>query len=139
MVEKLLAPLSDGASLTLETVRELVAVAVLKALVPPLLEVSTLLPAVPLVWSQARKVTEADVPFCPSGTKRSLSVERSSSAALLDTEPTAFQVLPALVEYCQTPVPLLKPVTALPSRRSADLSLILPLISVDTRSPLLLV
>ena len=56
MVVKLLAPLSDGASLTSVTVMALVAVAVLKALVPPLLEVSTLLPAVPLVWSQARKV-----------------------------------------------------------------------------------
>ena len=33
-----------------------VAVAVLKAVVPPLADVSTLLPTLPLVWSQARKV-----------------------------------------------------------------------------------
>src|SRR5258707_919521 len=98
MPVKLLAPPRAGASLTLLTAMVLVAVLVLKALVPPLPQVSTLVPAAPLVWSQARKVTEALVPFWPLGTKRSLSVERSSRAELLETEPTAVQVLPELVE-----------------------------------------
>ena len=49
---------------------------------------SAVAPAVPLVWSQARKVTEPEVAFWPSGTKRSLSLERRSKAAELLTLPT---------------------------------------------------
>src|SRR5262249_51386001 len=60
---KLLAPERTGASLTLLTVILDVAVAVLKAVVLPLVVVSTLLPWVPLVWSQAQNVTLAVVPF----------------------------------------------------------------------------
>jgi hypothetical protein len=60
---KLLAPVSTGASLTLVTVIFEVAVTILKAVVPPLALVLTLLPAVPLIWSQARKVTDAVVAF----------------------------------------------------------------------------
>src|SRR5438445_329844 len=45
---------STGASLMDVTVMVALSVAVLKAVVPPLLEASTLLPTVPLVWSQAR-------------------------------------------------------------------------------------
>src|SRR5213075_537115 len=59
-----------GASLTLVTVMLDVAVAVLNAVVPPLVVVSTFVPCVPEVWSQAQNVTLAAVPFCPSGTKR---------------------------------------------------------------------
>ena len=45
---------STGASLTAVTVMLAVSVAVLNALLPPLVELSTLLPAAPLLWSQAR-------------------------------------------------------------------------------------
>src|SRR5207244_1942699 len=88
--------------------------AVLKAVVPPLVEASALVPALPLVWSQARNVTEAEVLFWPSGTSRSLSLLRRSKAELPLTEPTAVQVVPLSVEYCQVPVPLLRLVTAIP-------------------------
>ena len=63
MLVKSLAPESTGASLTLLTVMFEVAVAVLKAVLPPLVVVSALVPTLPLVWSQARKVTEPVVPF----------------------------------------------------------------------------
>ena len=59
-----------GASLTLLTVMLDVAVAVLNAVVPPLDAVVTLVPVAPVVWSQAQKVTEADVPFWAFGTSR---------------------------------------------------------------------
>src|SRR5262249_45073988 len=114
MVVKLLAPLRTGASLTLLTVILDVAVAVLKAVVVPLVVVSTLLPSVPLVWSQAQNVTLPVVPFWPSGTKRNLSLERKSNADELLTAPTLVQVVPASIEYCQVPVPLVKLVTAIP-------------------------
>src|SRR5439155_458797 len=94
MVVKLLAPDRTGASLTLVTVIVEVAAAVLKGVVPPLALASTLLPAVPAVWSQAEKVRLAVVPFWPSGTNRRLSLERKSRAELLLTVPTAVQVLP---------------------------------------------
>ena len=45
-----------GASLTAVTVRLAVSVAVLKAVLPPLVEVSAVPPLVPLLRSQARKV-----------------------------------------------------------------------------------
>src|SRR5260370_696262 len=114
MVAKLLAPDRTGASLTLLTVMFDVAVAVLKAVVPPLVVVSTCVPAVPLVWSQAQNVTLPVVPFWPSGTNRSLSVERKSKADELLTAPTPVQVVPASVEYCHVPVLLTSPVTAMP-------------------------
>ena len=58
---------STGASLTAVTVIVAVSVAVLKAVVPPFGAVSTLVPAVPLVWSQARKVTVPLVAVLPVG------------------------------------------------------------------------
>ena len=63
---------APGASLTALTVMLREAVALENALVPPLLLVSAVLPAVPLVWSQARKVMPgATVPFqLALGTKR---------------------------------------------------------------------
>src|SRR5436305_1242541 len=100
MVVKLLAPESTGASLTAVTVIFEVAVAVLKAVVAPVVETSTLFPAEPLVWSQAQKVTEPVVAFWPSGTNRSLSVERQNKTDVLLTAPTLAQVLPLSVEYC---------------------------------------
>ena len=61
-----------GASLTELTVIAALAVALEKALPPPLLEVSAVVPAEPVVWSQARKVIPlATVPFqLALGTKR---------------------------------------------------------------------
>ena len=54
------APLpSVGASLTALTLASITSVALLNAVVPPLLAVLTLVPAVPLVWSQARSVSAA--------------------------------------------------------------------------------
>src|SRR5438445_427328 len=113
MVVKLLAPARTGASLTLVTVRFDVAVAVLKAVVPPLVVVSTLVPCEPEVWSQAQNVTLAVVPLAPSETNRNLSLDRKSRAEDVLTEPTPVQVLPASVEYCQVPVLLTRPVTAM--------------------------
>src|SRR5438132_244057 len=135
IVVKLLAPDNSGASFTLLTVMFAVAVAVLKAVVPPLVVVSTLVPWVPLVWSQAEKVTEAVVPFSPSGTNRSLSVARSKRAELPATAPTAFHVPPPSSEYCQAPVLLTRPVTAIPDSAPESTSLTWPESSVETRSP----
>ena len=134
-----MAPVSTGASFTLVTVMFEVAEAVLKAVAPPLVVVSTLVPCVPLVRSQAQKVSEAVVPFWPSGTKRSSSVERSRRAESVETAPTAFQVVPPSIEYCQVPVLLTRPVTAIPFTAPVSTSVTLPAISVETRSPLLVV
>src|SRR5205814_1256163 len=110
--------------------------AVLNAVVPPLVLTLTRVPAVPLVWSHARKVADAEVAFCPSGTSRSLSVERNSSADVLLTVPTSLQVLPAFAEYCQVPVPLLRLLTAMPFIAPLSTSVTFPEISAETRSPL---
>src|SRR5689334_16656642 len=57
-------PDATGASFTAVTVTSITSVALENAVVPPLLEVSTLLPALPPVWSQPRMVSaEVDVPF----------------------------------------------------------------------------
>ncbi|TWT50139.1 hypothetical protein Pla22_28790 [Rubripirellula amarantea] len=104
-----------GASLTLVTTIDAVSVAELNAVVPPLLDASTLLPAVPLVPSQARKVKSFVVPFSPLGSNRIKSVERNSSADESDTVPTFDQLVPPSVEYCQTPGPLFRVVIAMPS------------------------
>src|SRR5258707_992358 len=116
-----------------------VAVAVLMAVVPPLVVVSTCVPAVPLVWSQAQNVTLPVVPLAPSGTNRSLSLERNSKADELLTAPTPVQVVPASVEYCHVPVLLFKPVTAIPLTAPESTSETLAEIKVETRSPPLVV
>src|SRR5262249_25693916 len=134
-----LAPDRTGASLTAVTLIDEVAVAVLKAVTPPFVEASTLLPDVPLVWSQARKVTEATVAFWPSGTNRNLSVDRSNSAEASDTAPTLVQMVPPSVEYCHAPVLLLKPVTAMPETAPLSTSETCPEINVETKSPLFVV
>ncbi len=58
IVVKVIFPVlsSTGASFTAETVIEATSVAVLNAVVLPFVDASTLLPAAPLVWSQARNV-----------------------------------------------------------------------------------
>src|SRR5438067_2530156 len=97
-----------GASFTEATTMEAVSTAVLKAVVPPVREVSTLVPLTPEVWSQARKVIpEATVPLkSAAGWSRILleAVEARSRAFELDTDPTFVQVVPESVEYCQFPL-----------------------------------
>ena len=104
--------------MTLVTVMFEVAVAVLYAVVPPLVETSTFVPAESFVWSQARNVTLPVVAFCPSGMNRSLSLDRNNSAELSLTAPTAVQLLPLSVEYCHVPVPLLPPNPPVPPVRA---------------------
>ena len=59
-------------------------------------------PAVPVVWSQAAKVTNAVSAFCPSGTNRKLSVARSKRELLTETVPTSVQPEPVL--NCHVPL-----------------------------------
>src|SRR6185503_9958262 len=54
MVARLFDPERTGASLTALTVMPLLAVSLLYDVLPPLLVVSAVPPAVPVVWSQAR-------------------------------------------------------------------------------------
>ena len=98
--------------------------AVLNAVVPPLASASTLVPKIPLVWSQARKSKLAFVPLSVFGTRRTRSVSRSSNAAVSVTVPIAFHVDPAFVEYSQVPLPLLSAVMATPSGALASTSVI---------------
>ncbi|MCY1542757.1 hypothetical protein D9M68_785200 [compost metagenome] len=109
--------MSTGASLTLLTLRLACATVLEKAELPPLVVVSAVLRvpptlALPLLWSQARKLSVGEPPFWPSGTKRNWLTEDSNSAALPLTAPTLNQSVPS-VEYCQVPLPLLA-VTAMP-------------------------
>ena len=68
---------------------------------------------------------------------RNLSVDRSSSDEVLVTAPTAFQVEPLSVEYCQVPLLLTSEVTAIPLTAPVSTSAILVAIKVETKSPLL--
>ena len=52
------------------------------------------------------------------------SVARSSSAALSETAPTAVQVAPPLIEYCQVPLPVSAPVIAMPCSAPVSTSVI---------------
>ena len=88
-------------------------------------------------------MTLAASAFCASGTKRNLSVARSSRAEASETVPTAFQLVPPLIEYCQVPLPLVSAVTAMPSTAPASTSVMrsppaLAMIA-ETRSPPLVV
>ena len=56
----------------------------------------------------------AAVPATPLGTKRIVSLARSSSALASLTVPTSVQLAPASVRYCQTPLPEARPVMAMP-------------------------
>lgn len=95
------APVATGASLTALTIRETVSVAREKADVPPLVAVETFEPALPEVWSYARKVnTPFAVPLkLAVGTKcnlASLPLEGSSKALVSETVPTKVQFVPSL-------------------------------------------
>ena len=137
---RLAAPLAMGASLTAVTVMPAAAVALLNALVPPLVEVSAVLPAMPLVASQARKVMPLPtLPFQSAlGTKRTYVLEGSaaSSLAMLAVGvPKAVQVERPLVEYCQLPLLLSTAMTAMPLLAPASASLTLPAIRLATLTP----
>jgi len=96
---------STGASLRARTVIEAVSLAVLKGVEPPLRLVSAVAPAVPVIWSHARKVMPSvTVPYqFQPGTKRIQVAESaiSSLAALSVREPKVFQVDSAPILYCQ--------------------------------------
>src|ERR671930_248500 len=100
------------------TVMEAVSTAELNAVDPPLVEVSTLVPLVPEVWSQARKVMAGStVPLkSAAGWNRILAVGASSRELEFETDPTGFQVVPPSVEYCQVPLAELVAVMAMPCR-----------------------
>ena len=91
-----------GASLTDDTAIEAVSVLIEKALAPPLGLVFTLLPALPLLWSQARKVMAPEtVPLkLAAGWKysRVFASAASSRAEASETAPTASQLAPLSVE-----------------------------------------
>ena len=95
---------------------ETVSVAVLNAVVPPLVETSTAVsPSLPEVWSQARTVIVAPPLKSASGTKRMSASGASNTAELSETAPKAVQLAPPLVEYCQVPLASSTPMTATPS------------------------
>src|SRR5437773_6765342 len=97
-----------------------VSVALLKAVTPPFVLASARPPFVPVYWSQARNVIPvAIVPLkFAFGTKRIRVFARSEAnrrADVLLTLPSAFQVPPLLVEYCQDPLDVSAAITAIPS------------------------
>ena len=136
------AGVSTGASFTGLTVIELLNAAPLKAVLPPLLLVSAVPPAVPLVWSQARQIRPlVTLPFqLAFGTKRTqvLASDASKRAVLAPGVPKAVQLAPASVEYCQAPLLLSTAVTAMPLSAPLSTSLTCPAINADTSVPGLL-
>ena len=109
---------STGAAFTAFTVMSAVSVAVENAVVPPFVVVSTLLPAVPNVWSQARNV----IAFATGPLKfalgwkysRVFASAASRSADPSETAPTAAQLEPPLVEYHHVPFAVAVAVRARP-------------------------
>src|SRR5438128_5512863 len=104
-----------GGSLTAATAIPAVAVAALKALVPPLVDVLAVPPAAPLLWSHARKVIPAaTVPLkFAAGTKRTRVDASAASrrAAELLGLPKLLHVAPPLRENCHAPLLLSTPTT----------------------------
>src|SRR6476661_625301 len=101
------ASVRAGASLTAPTTTVALAVAVLNAVVPPFNVVSAVLPAVPLLRSQARKVNAGGVPFqLGAGLKRTRHwVPESSRMALVGLAAASdVQLVPPLLLYSQVPV-----------------------------------
>ena len=79
------------------------------------------------------------MPFWALGTSRSKSVDLSNNELAALTAPTAVHVVPLLIEYCHVPVPATTVVTAMPCTAPASLSVICPLISVEIKSPVLVI
>ena len=131
-----------GASFTAVTVIALLNVALLNAVLPPLLLASAVPPAVPLLWSQARRLSPfVTLPFqFAFGTKRTqlLASVASRRAVVALGVPKAVQLAPASVEYCQAPLLLSTAVTATPRSAALSTSLTCPAISADTSVPALL-
>src|SRR5439155_7380544 len=107
-----------GGSLTAATAIPAVAVAALKAVVPPLLDVLAVPPAAPLVWSHARKVIPAaTVPLkFAAGTKRTRVDPSAASRRAVEVVglPKLLQLDPPLRENCHVPLLLSTPTTAMP-------------------------
>src|SRR5262249_23676310 len=137
VVTVLLAPC--GASLTLLTVRLELAVAELKAVVPPFVVVLAVPPLAPLLWSQARNVIPvATVPFQLAAGKnrtRVLASAASSRADAVEGVPNASHVEPPLIVYCHDPCVLSAAVTAIPDRAPKSESVTSPATSADTSVP----
>ena len=138
--DRLAAPLATGASLTGVTVMPPAAVALLNAVAPPLTLVLAVLPATPLVWSQARNVRPVvTVPFqLALGTKRTRVVATSpaNNRALATVGvPKATHAPPPLVEYCQVPLVLSTATTAMPPAAPLSASPIWPAIRLATVTP----
>ena len=110
-------------------------------MVPPLVLVLAVLPALPEDWSQARKVMPpATVPFqLALGTKRTevLALAASRRAVVAAGAPNALQVLPPLVVYCQAPLVLSTATTAMPEAAALSMSVSTPETRAETRVPLL--
>ena len=90
------------------------------------------------LWSQALKVKLAVVPWMPSGTKRTRSLLRSSSAETVETVPTSCQLAPLSRLYCQVPRPAFRSVMAMPCSAPLSTSLTLPVMRLETAWPTLL-
>ena len=111
-----------GASWTESTVIFAVLWSELNAVVPPLVDVSTLVPAVPAVelpvidrWSQARKVNDPPDPKKSAlGRKRSLSATSKRRDCDADTLPTGLKSVP-LIENSRVPLDTDVPVMAMAS------------------------
>src|SRR5262245_41840515 len=127
MAVKSLAPVRSGALLTGLTVMLALAVALLKAVVPPFVDVLATPVADPIVWSQARNVKPLfTVPFqFAAGTNRTREVASAARrrADEFDGLPNDVQLDPPLVLYCQLPCELSTPVTAMPEREPISTSL----------------
>src|SRR5207302_1895358 len=100
-----------------------------------------MLPAVPLVWSQARNVMPAlTVPYqSVLGMNRTevLASAASNCAAESESVPKSVHVEPPSVENCQIPYVVSAAVTAMPLAAPGSASLTSPESSVDTNVPLL--
>src|SRR5689334_15663398 len=109
------------------TVRLSVPAALLNAVVPPLVEVSPRPPLLPLLWSQARKLTLLLPWKLRVGTKRSrvTASAASSLAPAGDGAPRFCQLWPLSSENSQTPWPPSAPVIAKPRLDPASTSLVL--------------
>src|SRR5438552_1095722 len=94
-----------GASLTALMVMVAVPLALLNAVVPPLVVVLAVWPFTPEAWSQARKVKVAEPLKLALGTKRmrfeALSARRRET--LPEGLPKAVQLTPPSVENCHAP------------------------------------
>ena len=140
MADTVIASLADvGASFEAVTVMLALAVADENAVEPPLVEVLAVLPALPLVPSQARIVRPAaTVPFqFDAGTKRIAAPPSAASRRALASlaADRVCHVVPGPIVNCQLPFVLSMPVIAMPRPFVPSASLMRPATSVATGVP----